>query len=137
MSLNFFDMLAQICYIKSDIDFDDPEIYKAYDIYMINRYLSMVDAFIPFVFSANKAILDKPSHYRFFKSVIKQGRYDFNYLKKVKDEETEEVKKFLCKYYEIGMKEACEYFRMLSRDKIDMIINIYKYGKNGKQVDDE
>jgi hypothetical protein len=97
----------------------------------------MVDLFIPFVFDANKAVLDKPSHYRFFKNVIKKGKYDFNYLKKVKDEETEEIKKFLCKYYEIGMKEACEYLRILSKEQVDTIIGIYKYGKNGKRVDDE
>jgi hypothetical protein len=135
MPLSFFDMLHQICYYKSDLNFEDDEVYKAYDIYMINRYLSMIDVFVPFVFEVNKATLDKPTHYLFFKNIIPKGRYDFNYIKKIKDEELNERKLFLCKYYEIGMKEASIYYKMLTEGQVNSIIDIYKYGRNGKSID--
>ena len=57
--MNIFQMLDEICDYKTDLDFDDPEINKAYDIYMINRYLSMVEMLVPVVVLINRPGMDK------------------------------------------------------------------------------
>ena len=38
------------------------------------------------------------------------------------------------KYYQIGLKQAEQYLRILSEEEINNILEIYKYG-NGKRVE--
>jgi len=132
--LNFFDMLREITEHKSCLDFDDPEIIKAYDIYMINRYLSMLEMFVPFVQDLNRSGVSKRVHYLFFKSLIPKGRYRFNYIKKSKDPDRMKKVKCVAKYFEVGYREAQMYIDQLPPEKVKEIIKMYSYGKNGKQI---
>jgi hypothetical protein len=134
MALNFFDMIKEICYHKSNLDFDNPEIYSAYNVYMINRYLSMVEMFVPFVMMVNNSKISKKDHYEFFKNLIPKRYYDFDYIKKEIDKDLELKIKCVCEYFEIGKREAEIYLKDFINDKeIEKIMEIYKYGKNGKK----
>ena len=132
MPLTFFNMLDEICTYKSDLDFDDPEIDKAYNIYMINRYLSMIEYFIQFVHLMNHAGVEKRDHYQFFKSIIPKNEYRFPYIKKEEDIDNEEAIKYLCPFFDIGIKEAKMYIPLLKKEHITELKKIYAYGKNGK-----
>ena len=126
-------MLKQINYEKSDLDFDDPEIYKAYDIFMINRYMSCVETFVPFVEIANTLKLPKKSHYEFYKSIIPKNNTFINYIKKKKDEETDKILRCISMYFEVGSNESRIYMEMLNHNQIERIVSKFKYGKDGKK----
>lgn len=134
MALTLFDILNEICESKKDLDFDDPEIFKIYDIYMINRYLSMIEIFVPIVQCVNYGSVEKRDHYNFLRNIIPSNRYRFNYIKKDKDEKLETILKCLCKYFEIGMREAKMYMELLKKEHIEELKIKYSYGKNGKKL---
>ena len=132
MPLTFFNLLDEICEYKSDLDFDDPEVDKAYNIYMINRYLSMVEYFIQFVHLMNHSGIEKRDHYQFFKSIIPKNQYRFPYIKKENDIDNEEVVKYVCTFFDVGSREAKMYIPLLTKEHIDELKRMYAYGKNGK-----
>ena len=132
--MNIFQMLDEICDYKTDLDFDDPEINKAYDIYMINRYLSMVEMLVPVVVLINRPGMDKRDHYNFLRNVIPKSRYKFNYIKKNVDDTDELNLKCLCKIFEIGMTEAKMYLPLLKKEQLAALRGIFAYGKSGKKI---
>lgn len=132
MPLSLIDMIKEITYHKSNLDFDDPEIYKAYDIFLINKFLSSIDFLLPFVDMINKSKVEKKDHYLFFKSLIPRANYPMKFLKKEVDSKSEENISCLCRHFEIGAREARDYLSFLSTDQIEKLKTMYHYGKNGK-----
>lgn len=133
MSLSLFDFLAEICQHKSDLDFDDPEISKEYDIFMINRYMSMIEYLIMPIDAVNRPGMDKRDHYNFLRTVIPKNPYKFAYIKKVVDKDREEDLRYICHHFEIGMREAKLYIEHLKPKQIEDLKKIYRHGKNGKE----
>ena len=131
--MNIFDYLKSMTENKDDLDFSNDEVSKGYQPYMINRYISMIDVFAEFVNEINKYDLPKDIHYNIYKSILPKRKLFFPYIKKSKDLDLEE-KKYIAKYFEIGLKEAEEHIKILSEEQIHEILNIYVYGKN-KKVD--
>lgn len=129
MAISLFDILNEICYHKSDIDFDDPEISKAYDVYMINRFLSTVEIFLPAIQDLNEAHLPKQIHYNFLRTVIPKGMYQFDYPKKTKNEDAEIIES-LARLLEVGIKEATEYLKIIDDKTIKRLTNVFKRPKN-------
>ena len=134
MPFGLFDILNEICEYKSDLDFDDFEIYKAYDIYMINRYLSMIEFLIPIVNYVNRTGIEKKDHYNFLRSMIPKNRYKFSYIKKNVDNDINTNVNYLCNFFEIGNREAKMYIDMLKTKHFNYLKTIYTYGKNGKNI---
>jgi hypothetical protein len=132
--LNFFDMIKEITYYKSDLNFDDTEINNAYNIFMINRYLATIELFVPFIAMLNSSKIGKKEHYEFLRNVIPKRSYDFNYIKKEVDKDYEFKIKCLCEYLEVGKKEADIYLQnFISGEQMERIMSVYQYGKNGKR----
>ncbi|MFW6219550.1 MAG: hypothetical protein ACOC33_01650 [bacterium] len=129
--MTIFDFLKSITETKDELDFSNDEISKGYQPYMINRYISMIDVFVEFVNELNKYDLPKEIHYKAYKSILPKRKLFFPYIKKSKDLDLEE-KKYIAKYFEVGLKEAEEYINILSEDEINEILKIYVYGKNNK-----
>ena len=131
----FFDMLNEITNFKGDLDFTDPDVLKNYDEYMINRYLSSLDVLVPFVNDVNLYPVPKATHYALFRDMIPKGNYSFDYVRKSKkDDQKEEMLQCLCKYYEIGLREAEMYFQILTGDQLRTIATELSYGKDGKNL---
>jgi len=71
--LDLFEHLGNLTHKKIFPDFSLDEVNKTYDIYMINKWLSMNEAFIPIVQLVNKkGELSKESHYRFLFNLLPQ-----------------------------------------------------------------
>jgi hypothetical protein len=132
MALKPIDMVKEITYHKSNLDFDDPEVYAAYNIFLINKFLSSIDFLLPFVDMVNKSGLEKKDHYLFFKALIPRANYPVKFLKKEVDGNIEENIMCLCHHLEIGQREAREYLPFLSPDQTEKLRAMYRYGKNGK-----
>jgi hypothetical protein len=133
MALTLMEILKEITYHKSDLNFDDPEVFKAYDIFIINKFLSSIEYLLPFVDMINKPGVDKRDHYLYFKSIIPKSTYPLRFIKREVDDTQNENIKYLCQYLEIGQREAKEYLQFLSPEQIEKLRSIYRYGQNGKK----
>lgn len=110
---------------------DDSEI-KSYTPYMINRFVSMAEMYVPFVNEINKhSDIPKHVHYRFYNSILPKRNHFFRYIKKKKDLQAEE-KKYLAVYFECGIKDIEQYIKILSKDQIKEILAKFMYGNHAK-----
>jgi len=127
--MELFDYLKCLTESKEDLDFTSDEISKNYSAYTINRFVSMVEIYIPIVAQCNRYDLPKHIHYSFYKNILPKKKQYFNYLKKKKDVDLED-KKYIAEYFEISLKEADEYCSMLDEKTIKEIRKVFIYGKN-------
>jgi hypothetical protein len=127
--IDLFYFLKAMTVDKKNLDFSNEEIEKKYDVYMINRYVSMVECFIPLINELNKYNMSKQSHYNLLKNCLPNQKLYFKYIKKSKDLTLNE-KKYIAYYYSVGLNEAELYIKHLSEEEINTILNVYKYGKN-------
>lgn len=127
--MEIFDHLNNLTQTKKEPDFSSDEFKKEYKKYMINRFISMCEFFIPVVNEINKYDIPDEVHYNYYLNMLPQRKVFFNYIKKKKDLDEEE-KKYIAHYFEVGKKEAENYINILDDDQIMEILNIYKYGRN-------
>jgi hypothetical protein len=123
--MTLFDCLKAITDPKKDLDFLDPEVLKAYDTFMINRFISMVDVFLLICAQINFYEIPKEQHYNYYKSILPQQNIFFKYIKKEKDFNFEE-KKILAKHFGINLRKIDEYISMMDEKECKEILNIYK-----------
>ena len=118
-----FDYLNNICVDKLSITNDDTD----YTPYMINRFVSMSHLYVPMVNEINKYQLPSTVHNEYMCSVLPKRKQYFKYLKKPKEDKnyTKNIE-CLCRYYEIGKKEAELYLDMLSKEQIKEITDLYE-----------
>lgn len=124
--MNIFDHLNNLTRNKIIPDFSDEDILKSYEPYMINRFLSMFDHWIPIIEIVNQHKLDKENHYRFLFNLLPQVSVKFNYISKKKKDVKEEEKELLMRYFEFGEKDLEVCLRILDQKQIDSIISKYK-----------
>jgi len=127
--MDIFNHLENLTQLKKEADFSNDEIKKSYQKYMINRFISMCEFFVPVVNEINRYDIPESVHYNYYLNILPKRKYFFNYIKK-KKELDESEKKYIAHYFEVGMKEAENYINILDEDQITEILNIYKYGKN-------
>ena len=126
--MTLFDHLENLTRRKIYPDFSLEEVHKSYDPYMINRFLSMFDSWIPIVELTNRgAKWDKEAHYRFLFNLIPQVSVNFgNYIKKKKNEVKDEERQLLLKYFGFGKNDLDSALEILTTDQINEIIKKYK-----------
>ena len=86
--MKLFDHLNNILQDKKEIDWEDPEQTKEYDPYMLNRFLSICDAYIPIIEVTNIKNISKQTHFRVMSEFIpkRSQRLNFkNYISTKKD----------------------------------------------------
>ena len=79
--MKIFDYLNAMTQDKTTLDFSSDEVSKGYSQFMINRWISMVDVFAPFVNDMNKYDVPKDVHYEFFKCFLPKRKTFFPYIK--------------------------------------------------------
>lgn len=120
---SLFDYLTNICVDKVGITEDD----KGYQPYMINRFISMTNIYLPMVNDINMYQVPITAHYEYYASKLPKRKLYAKYIKKTKtDKKSEDVIERLCKYYEIGLKEAKLYLTILSDEQINDIYDLYE-----------
>ncbi|MFW6247424.1 MAG: hypothetical protein ACOC22_04625, partial [bacterium] len=70
---------------KEELDFNDDEVRKDYNPYIINRFVSMCDVYLPLANEINKYDIPKEVHYRFYYSTLPKRNQFFKYIKGSKD----------------------------------------------------
>ena len=118
---------------KKDLDMSDPAISKNYSPYMINRWLSSVDIFIPIVNDINihGDTMSKQSHYNFLKGILPKQKIHIDY-KAVSIHKNLDIKdiRYVATYFKVGIKEAKLYISMLTNKEVKDILKTFKYGMN-------
>jgi hypothetical protein len=96
---------------------------------MINRYVSMINVFIPVVNQMNR-MQNVPNevHYEFYKSILPKKFIYFEYIKKEKDVNKNDIE-CISKYFEISIREARMYCEILEEEDIKKITSKYDYGR--------
>jgi len=127
--MKLFDFLSAMTLKNEDVNFDNPEVKKGYQSYMINRFVSMSEMFVPIVNEINRYDVPKEVHYQYYYNILPKRKQYFKYIKKSKDLE-EQDKKYIAEYFECSMREAEGYINTMEDSEIKELLNIYKYGKN-------
>jgi hypothetical protein len=131
--MDLFEHLGNLTEKKIPFDPKNDEQVKSYTPFIINRFISMCEAFIPLVNEINKYDVSKEVHYNFYKSALPQRKQYFKYIKKEKDLDEEEIG-YIANYFEVTAREAREYVKVLDKDVLKKIIGKYNYGNNKKQT---
>lgn len=127
-SLSLFDHLNNLTENKTEYDPMNDVQTKSYEPYMINRYISMCDFYLPLVNEINKYDIPKNVHYRYFLSSLPKRKQFFKYISKGKDVNKNDKEK-IAKYFECGNREAEMYLEILSEDQVKTIVQKFDYGK--------
>lgn len=127
--LTIFNFLKGMTQTKEEYDFSLPEVNTAYNQYMLNRYISMVEMFIPLVNQMNR-MQNVPNdiHYEFYKSILPKRNIYFKYISKVKNVNQQDID-YIAEYYEISTREARMYADILDEKDIKKITKKFDYGR--------
>lgn len=125
-----FDYLKALTEKNEFLNFDDEEIKKGYNCFLINRFVSMAEVFTQVVNEINRfPDIPKETHFRYLFSILPKRKQFFKYIKKKKDlSQTEKI--IIANHFEVGLTDAERYINILSEKEIKEILELYRYGKN-------
>ena len=134
--MKIFDWLNQINYYKKSWDSFEEHEQKEFNVYMINRFLSMDDDLIEIVNYFQKysiGLLQPREVYKWYCNILpKQKRFN-KYIKGKKSNKYPDwVINIFCKYFECSKKEAVEYLYLMNKSEIKNVLE--KYGTNPKEI---
>lgn len=123
-SLSVFDWVKQIVAYKKDWNTFSEKDKSAYNIFLINRCLSMERDYLDVVNYVQKLnIQDKEKSYLVYCSLIpKSQKTYFQYIKAAKKEKLPELVSHMSKYYECSNREAVDYLELLPKNEIENIL---------------
>ena len=129
--MNIFDHLNNLTFGKKMPDFTNEEVSKTYDQFMINKFLSMFQAWVPIIEIANKYKFPNNIHFILVSSLLPKANVSFNnYIKKKKSNDVfDEQKELLMKYFEFGTNDLEAALDILTEEQIKNICDKYKFGK--------
>ena len=124
-SLSLFDWIKQIISFKKNWNDFSEEDKKTYNIFMINKFLSMNQGYLDIVNYVQKLnIQDKEKSYIVYCSLIPKSQKNyFPYCKSTKKPQDPELLDNISKYYECSNREASEYLELLSKDEVEEILD--------------
>lgn len=123
MAMNLFDYLSSLTDKKRPLDEDE---LKGYPIYMINRFVSMVDMYVPIVNELNLYQMDASTHHEFLRAFLPKRRQYFKYIKKNKEDVKQSTRDAIMKYFQVGPRDADLYLDILTEKQAKEIENLYK-----------
>jgi len=139
---NLFNHLKQITELPYDKNYfsnlSEGDI-KTFDIYMINKYLSMNQEWIFIVNYLQKYTLSMPKEivYKLYSSILPKSKIFLKYVKASDNHSfNNELINVFCIHFECSKKEAKEYIELLiSTKQTNMIAEICQlYGKTDEEV---
>lgn len=125
--MEIFDIIDGFTKDKNPNLLDNPEVEKQYNPYLINRWVSTTDIFLPLINLINKYDVDKKIHYKYLLNTLPQRKFYFKYPKQLKDN-NKDVKKNISKYFECGSRDTECILEILNDNVIDELNTKYNYG---------
>lgn len=133
--IGIFDFLKSITVNKKDLS-THYRFHKDYNVYMINRWLSMSDSFYAVTVAMYLSTINitKEDHYKFLLNDFPKGYVKFSY-KKNKNNFNKEIVNLLKLFYNVSEQKVFEILKknLLSEDQIELIKKSYGGKLNGKR----
>lgn len=128
--IDIFDFLKSITYQKNNLT-NHPLFNKIYNVWMINRWLSMTDD--PYCLSLANYLstkdMSKTDHYLFLLYELPKKYVKFKYQKS-KDDRKEDVEA-IQKYFKVSKEKCLEILNVITEEHLEKIKSVYG-GKVGK-----
>ena len=133
--MNLFKLIDELFTKKRPwYSFSEDE-QKKFSPFMVNRYLSMNNDFLPIVNHFQKLTIEAmpPSAvYRFYCSLLPKKKTYLKYLSGKKNKTNEKVVPFIQEYFEVSKLQASEYYNLMTT--VDIKFLVKKYGKTDKEI---
>jgi len=123
-----FTHLQNLTENKAPLDPTDDGQMRTYEPFMINRFVSMCEMYLPLVNAINKFSVPKDIHYRYFLTTLPKRKQFFKYIGKKKDID-KESKERIAEYFECSMREAEIYAGILEVEQIEEIKRKFEHGR--------
>ena len=133
--MNLFSWIDELFVKKRPWDSFSEAEQKKFSPFMVNRYLSMNNDFLPIVNHFQKLTIEAmpPSAvYRFYCSLLPKKKTYLKYLSGKKNKTNEKVVPFIQKYFEVSKLQASEYYNLMTT--VDIKFLVKKYGKTDKEI---
>ena len=133
--MNLFKWISELFVGKRDWDTFSDADRKTFSPFMVIRYLSMSEDFLPLVnHMQNYCIQDMPHKavYQFWCGVLPKKKTYLKYIKGKKDKYNKEVIDYLVDYFEVSRLQASEYRDLIPKEYL--IYMLKEYGKNDKEI---
>jgi len=134
-SMNLFSWINELFVGKRDWDSFSDADKKKFSPFMVNRYLSMGDDFLPFVNHFQKYTIEVMPHksvYQFYCNLLPKKKTYLRYLSGKKEKTNEKVVPYIMEYFEVSKKEATDYYDIM--EKINLKLLLKKFGKSDKEI---
>ena len=132
--MTLFDWINQILLHKKNWEEFSETEQKTFNIFMINRFLSMSEDFVDAVNICQEHTfqMEDKDVYNLYKKLIPKQKKFLRYIKGKKDKYPKKLLKFLAEHYQVSQREIIDYIPMIDKE---YIIQLGKqYGKNKKQI---
>ncbi len=133
--MNLFSWIDELFVKKRPWDSFSEAEQKKFSPFMVNRYLSMNNDFLPIVNHFQKLtieIMPPSAVYRFYCSLLPKKKTYLKYLSGKKNKTNEKVVPFIQEYFEVSKLQASEYYNLMTT--VDIKFLVKKYGKTDKEI---
>tara|TARA_R110000824_G_scaffold240681_2_gene429313 strand:+ start:3671 stop:4090 length:420 start_codon:yes stop_codon:yes gene_type:complete len=133
--MNLFSWIDELFVKKRPWDSFSEAEQKKFSPFMVNRYLSMNNDFLPIVNHFQKLTIETmpPSAvYRFYCSLLPKKKTYLKYLSGKKNKTNEKVVPFIQEYFEVSKLQASEYYQLMTVQQKFFLLK--KYGKSDKEI---
>jgi len=123
-----FDYLKRLTN-KELLEESQEQFEKDYSPYMVNRFFSCDKRLLMVAKEMNRSGITKQMHFDFLDTVVPKKRKFLKYnLKKAK---LDKERQYISEFYQVNAQRAKEYYRLMSEDDMQEIINFFE--KRGKK----
>ena len=133
--MNLFSWINELFVGKRDWDSFSDADKKKFSPFMVNRYLSMSDDFLPFVNHFQKytiEVMPSKAVYKFYCNLLPKKKTYLRYLSGKKEKTNEKVVPYIMKYFEVSKSQASDYYYLMSKDDLTLLVK--KFGKSDKEI---
>ncbi len=133
--MNLFSWIDELFVKKRAWDSFSAEDQKKFSPFMVNRYLSMNNDFLPIVNHFQKLTIEVMPIgvvYKFYCSLLPKKKTYLRYLSGKKTKTKEKVVPFIQKYFEVSKLQASEYYNLMTTDELKLLLK--QYGKTDKEI---
>ena len=121
--LKLWDWLNEVSYKKSPWSSFSEEDKKNFNVFMINRYISMYEPYCELVnFMQKIPYTEKEQYYKIYCEFLPKKKMFFKYIKSKVEKNKDDTLLFLSQYWECSKEEANDYLNLLSKEEINHIL---------------
>lgn len=126
--MDLFEHLRNLTATKTPLDTSDRKAMSSYVPFMISRYVSMNELYLPFVNELNKVgnMLPKEMHYAFMLATLPQRQQYFQYLTRKVSNQNADVEAVVMWFFQVGKREARERLRLLKAEQVEAMSELYE-----------